>query len=162
MCSYLLIGFWFTRPVAAKACQKAFVTSHVGDFGLLLGILGFYWITESFEFRDLFQTFNNLISNNEVNSVFVTLCAVLLFAGAIAKKCWLGASNRYQIEMATAVDAVGEPIPTSAVLMSASKHIAGKCRGQNIAFLKCKKDDPNPEKCLDKGNQVTRCVHSFI
>ncbi|KAJ0601900.1 putative GTP-binding protein OBG [Helianthus annuus] len=61
--------------------------------------------------------------------------------------------------MATAVDEVGEPIPTSAVLMSASKHIAGKCRGQNIAFLKCKKDDPNPEKCLDKGNQVTRCVH---
>ncbi|KAJ0601904.1 putative NADH dehydrogenase [ubiquinone] (complex I), alpha subcomplex, subunit 8 [Helianthus annuus] len=64
--------------------------------------------------------------------------------------------------MATAVDAVGEPIPTSAVLISASKHIAGKCRGQNIAFLKCKKDDPNPEKCLDKGNQVTRCVLSLM
>ncbi|KAI7740297.1 hypothetical protein M8C21_015736, partial [Ambrosia artemisiifolia] len=80
MCSYLLIGFWFTRPVAAKACQKAFVTNHVGDFDLLLGILGFYWITGSFEFRDLFQIFNNLISNNEVDFLFVTLCAVLLFA----------------------------------------------------------------------------------
>lgn len=41
MCSYLLIGFWFTRPSAANACQKAFVTNRVGDFGLLLGILGF-------------------------------------------------------------------------------------------------------------------------
>ncbi|MFS7927675.1 NAD(P)H-quinone oxidoreductase subunit 5 [Helianthus anomalus] len=77
MCSYLLIGFWFTPPVATKACQKAFVTNRVGDFGLLLGILGFYWITGSFEFRDLFQIFNNLISNNEVNSIFFTLCVVL-------------------------------------------------------------------------------------
>lgn len=67
MCSYLLIGFWFTRPSAANACQKAFVTNRVGDFGLLLGILGFYWITGSFEFRDLFEIFNNLVYNNEVN-----------------------------------------------------------------------------------------------
>ncbi|KAG6540762.1 hypothetical protein Mapa_017900 [Marchantia paleacea] len=37
MCSYLLIGFWFTRPSAANACQKAFVTNRIGDFGLLLG-----------------------------------------------------------------------------------------------------------------------------
>ena len=51
MCSYLLIGFWFTRPSAASACQKAFITNRVGDFGLLLGILGFYWITGSFEFH---------------------------------------------------------------------------------------------------------------
>lgn len=85
MCSYLLIGFWFTRPPAANACQKAFVTNRVGDFGLLLGILGFYWITGSFEFRDLFEIFNNLISNNEVNFPFITLCAALLFAGAVAK-----------------------------------------------------------------------------
>ncbi|KAL3648533.1 hypothetical protein CASFOL_007957 [Castilleja foliolosa] len=68
MCSYLLIGFWFTRPPAANACQKAFVTNRVGDFGLLLGILGLYWITGSFEFRDLFEIFNNLIYNHEVNS----------------------------------------------------------------------------------------------
>ncbi|TYH97733.1 hypothetical protein ES332_A12G262300v1 [Gossypium tomentosum] len=32
MCSYLLIGFWFTRPAAANACQKAFVTNRIGDF----------------------------------------------------------------------------------------------------------------------------------
>ena len=50
MCSYLLVGFWFTRPSAAGACQKAFVTNRVGDFGLLLGILGFYWISGSFDF----------------------------------------------------------------------------------------------------------------
>ncbi|KAA3461778.1 NADH dehydrogenase [Gossypium australe] len=32
MCSYLLIGFWFTRPVAANACQKVFITNRIGDF----------------------------------------------------------------------------------------------------------------------------------
>ncbi|KAK4403844.1 UNVERIFIED_CONTAM: NADH dehydrogenase [ubiquinone] 1 alpha subcomplex subunit-B [Sesamum angustifolium] len=61
--------------------------------------------------------------------------------------------------MASAVDAAaGESIPTSSVLMAAAKHIGTKCRGENVAFLKCKKDDPNPEKCLDKGRQVTQCV----
>ncbi|GAA0167806.1 hypothetical protein Leryth_003776 [Lithospermum erythrorhizon] len=64
--------------------------------------------------------------------------------------------------MASTVDEVGNPIPTSAVLMSASKHIATKCREENVAFLKCKKNDANPEKCLDKGQQVTRCVLSLL
>ncbi|KAG8633705.1 hypothetical protein MANES_18G138200v8 [Manihot esculenta] len=41
----LVTSFWFTRPIASNACQKAFVTNRVGDFGLLLGILGLYWIT---------------------------------------------------------------------------------------------------------------------
>ncbi|KAL0303053.1 UNVERIFIED_CONTAM: NADH dehydrogenase [ubiquinone] 1 alpha subcomplex subunit-B [Sesamum radiatum] len=60
--------------------------------------------------------------------------------------------------MASTVDAAGEPIPTSSVLMAAAKHIGTRCRNENLAFLKCKKDDPNPEKCLDKGRQVTQCV----
>ncbi|CDO98937.1 unnamed protein product [Coffea canephora] len=64
--------------------------------------------------------------------------------------------------MGNTVDAAGNPIPTSAVLMAASKHIATRCRDENVAFLKCKKDDPNPEKCLDKGHQVTRCVLSLL
>ncbi|KAK9137031.1 hypothetical protein Sjap_007625 [Stephania japonica] len=56
------------------------------------------------------------------------------------------------------VDESGEPIPTSAVLMASSKHIATKCRSENLAFINCKKKDPNPEKCLEKGREVTRCV----
>nr|AYC63652.1 NADH dehydrogenase [Hirpicium armerioides subsp. armerioides] len=118
ICSYLLIGFWFTRPAAAKACQKAFVTNRVGDFGLLLGILGFYWITGSFEFRDLFQIFNNLISNNEVNFVFVTLCAVLLFAGAIAK------SAQFPLHV-WLPDAMEGPTPISALIHAATMVAAG-------------------------------------
>jgi len=39
VCSYLLIGFWFTRPSAAAAARKAFLVTRIGDAGLLLGIL---------------------------------------------------------------------------------------------------------------------------
>lgn len=56
------------------------------------------------------------------------------------------------------VDASGNPIPTSALLMASSKHVAATCRTENLAFINCKKKDPNPERCLDKGQQVTSCV----
>nr|YP_010953230.1 NADH-plastoquinone oxidoreductase subunit 5 [Amorphophallus krausei]WMQ76139.1 NADH-plastoquinone oxidoreductase subunit 5 [Amorphophallus krausei]WMQ76224.1 NADH-plastoquinone oxidoreductase subunit 5 [Amorphophallus krausei] len=118
MCSYLLIGFWFTRPIAASACQKAFVTNRVGDFGLLLGILGFYWITGSFEFRDLFETFNKLIYSNEVNSLFTTLCAFLLFLGAVAK------SAQFPLHI-WLPDAMEGPTPISALIHAATMVAAG-------------------------------------
>nr|WNV25375.1 NADH-plastoquinone oxidoreductase subunit 5 [Spiraea japonica var. glabra] len=118
MCSYLLIGFWFTRPSAANACQKAFVTNRVGDFGLLLGILGFYWLTGSFEFRDLFEIFNNLVYNNEVNLLFVTLCAFLLFSGAVAK------SAQFPLHV-WLPDAMEGPTPISALIHAATMVAAG-------------------------------------
>nr|YP_010265724.1 NADH dehydrogenase subsunit 5 [Hibiscus trionum]UIR99485.1 NADH dehydrogenase subsunit 5 [Hibiscus trionum] len=118
MCSYLLIGFWFTRPAAANACQKAFVTNRIGDFGLLLGILGFYWITGSFEFQDLFEIFNNLIYNDEVHFLFVTLCASLLFAGAVAK------SAQFPLHV-WLPDAMEGPTPISALIHAATMVAAG-------------------------------------
>nr|UOU81499.1 NADH dehydrogenase subunit F [Gaultheria fragrantissima]UOU81588.1 NADH dehydrogenase subunit F [Gaultheria fragrantissima]UOU81678.1 NADH dehydrogenase subunit F [Gaultheria fragrantissima]UOU81768.1 NADH dehydrogenase subunit F [Gaultheria fragrantissima]UOU81859.1 NADH dehydrogenase subunit F [Gaultheria fragrantissima] len=118
MCSYLLIGFWFTRPVAANACQKAFVTNRVGDFGLLLGIIIFYWIIGSFEFQDLFEIFNNLIYNNEVNILFVILCAVLLFLGAAAK------SAQFPLHV-WLPDAMEGPTPISALIHAATMVAAG-------------------------------------
>nr|QEX95736.1 NADH-plastoquinone oxidoreductase subunit 5 [Humulus yunnanensis] len=118
MCSYLLIGFWFTRPTAANACQKAFITNRVGDFGLLLGILGFYWITGSLEFRDLFEIFNDLVSNNQVNFLFVTLCAFLLFSGAIAK------SAQFPLHV-WLPDAMEGPTPISALIHAATMVAAG-------------------------------------
>lgn len=120
MCSYLLIGFWFTRPIVSNACQKAFVTNRVGDFGLLLGILGLYWITGSFEFQDLFEIFNNLIYNNdnEVHFLFVTLCAFLLFSGAIAK------SAQFPLHV-WLPDAMEGPTPISALIHAATMVAAG-------------------------------------
>nr|YP_009533616.1 NADH dehydrogenase subunit 5 [Vitis thunbergii]AYI64641.1 NADH dehydrogenase subunit 5 [Vitis thunbergii] len=120
MCSYLLIGFWFTRPIAANACQKAFVTNRVGDFGLLLGILGLYWITGSFEFRDLFEIFNNLIYNynNGTNFLFVSLCALFLFVGAVAK------SAQFPLHV-WLPDAMEGPTPISALIHAATMVAAG-------------------------------------
>ncbi|KAL8505803.1 hypothetical protein ACS0TY_016870 [Phlomoides rotata] len=112
MCSYILIEFWFTRPPSANACQKVFVTNRVGDFGLLLGILGFYWITGSFEFRDLFEILNNLISNNEINFPFVILCAALLFVGVVAK------SAQFPLHV-WLPDAMEGPTPISALIHAA-------------------------------------------
>nr|WET24808.1 NADH dehydrogenase subunit F [Gynostemma caulopterum]WET25149.1 NADH dehydrogenase subunit F [Gynostemma longipes] len=118
MCSYLLIGFWFTRPTAANACQKAFVTNRVGDFGLLLGVFGLYWTTGSLEFRDLFKIFNNLIYNNQVNLLFVTSCAFLLFVGAVAK------SAQFTLHV-WLPDAMEGPTPISALIHAATMVAAG-------------------------------------
>nr|QIR63520.1 NADH dehydrogenase subunit 5 [Piper nigrum] len=118
MCSYLLIGFWFTRPIAANACQKAFVTNRVGDLGLLLGILGLYWITGSFEFRDLFKIFNILVHNNTINLFFAALCASLLFLGAIAK------SAQFPLHV-WLPDAMEGPTPISALIHAATMVAAG-------------------------------------
>nr|YP_010420238.1 NADH-plastoquinone oxidoreductase subunit 5 [Nanocnide lobata]USG53707.1 NADH-plastoquinone oxidoreductase subunit 5 [Nanocnide lobata] len=118
LCSYLLIGFWFTRPTASNACQKAFVTNRIGDFGLLLAILGFFWITGSLEFRDFFEIFNNLVYNNDVNLLFYTLCAFLLFAGAIAK------SAQFPLHV-WLPDAMEGPTPISALIHAATMVAAG-------------------------------------
>nr|WOC91211.1 NADH-plastoquinone oxidoreductase subunit F [Utricularia flaccida] len=120
MSSYLLIGFWFTRPSAANACQKAFVTNRVGDFGLLLGILGFYCITGSFELTDLFEIINNFISNsnNQIDFTFIILCAVLVFAGAVAK------SAQFPLHVWLA-DAMEGPTPISALIHAATMVAAG-------------------------------------
>nr|QFQ51604.1 NADH-plastoquinone oxidoreductase subunit 5 [Leucobryum juniperoideum] len=118
MCSYLLIGFWFTRPSAANACQKAFITNRIGDFGLLLGILGFYWITGSFEFEILFQRFNELLINHEINFYFVNSCALLLFLGPIAK------SAQFPLHV-WLPDAMEGPTPISALIHAATMVAAG-------------------------------------
>nr|AMD62039.1 NADH-plastoquinone oxidoreductase subunit 5 [Tetraplodon fuegianus] len=118
MCSYLLIGFWFTRPSAANACQKAFITNRIGDFGLLLGILGFYWLTGSFEFETLFKRFNDLLLHQEVNLYFASFCALLLFLGPIAK------SAQFPLHV-WLPDAMEGPTPISALIHAATMVAAG-------------------------------------
>jgi NAD(P)H-quinone oxidoreductase subunit 5 len=118
MCSYLLIGFWFSRPSAANACQKAFVTNRIGDFGLLLGILGIYRITGSFEVYELCNRFVDLIGTSSVDPVLANIIIVLLFLGPIAKSAqipphvWLP-------------DAMEGPTPISALIHAATMVAAG-------------------------------------
>jgi NADH:ubiquinone oxidoreductase subunit 5 (subunit L)/multisubunit Na+/H+ antiporter MnhA subunit len=51
LCSYLLIGFWFTKPAAADAGKKAFIVNRIGDFGFILGMLSLFWLTGTLNFQ---------------------------------------------------------------------------------------------------------------
>src|ERR1044072_8742742 len=53
--SYLLIGFWYTRPTAIFANMKAFIVNRIGDFGFVLGIAGVMYYTNSLDYSDAFQ-----------------------------------------------------------------------------------------------------------
>nr|QJQ37085.1 NADH-plastoquinone oxidoreductase subunit 5 [Pyrrosia angustissima] len=118
MCSYLLIGFWFARSSAANACQKAFVTNRVGDFGLLLGLLGVYWITGTFDIYELCDRFLELTSNGAVNPTFAITVALLLFLGPVAK------SAQFPLHV-WLPDAMEGPTPISALIHAATMVAAG-------------------------------------
>src|SRR5262249_16321924 len=53
LCSYLLIGFWYKKPSAARAAVKAFWTTKLGDVGLLIGIVLLWNKTGTFDFAEL-------------------------------------------------------------------------------------------------------------
>ena len=53
--SYLLIGFWYTRPTAIFANLKAFLVNRVGDFGFLLGIAALLYLTGSLDYAEIFS-----------------------------------------------------------------------------------------------------------
>ena len=118
MCSYLLIGFWFTRSTAGDACQKAFVTNRVGDFGLLLGILGFYWLTKSFEFSEIALRLNVLLDANAIPVELGVLFALLVFMGPISK------SAQFPLHV-WLPDAMEGPTPISALIHAATLVAAG-------------------------------------
>src|SRR5207237_1635473 len=55
LCSYLLIGFWYERPAAARAAVKAFWITKLGDIGFIIGIVLLWSATGTFEFTELFE-----------------------------------------------------------------------------------------------------------
>ncbi len=118
MCSYLLIGFWYDRKAAAEACQKAFVTNRVGDFGLLLGMLGLYWATGSFEFDLMGDRLVDLVSTGQISSLLAIVFAVLVFLGPVAK------SAQFPLHV-WLPDAMEGPTPISALIHAATMVAAG-------------------------------------
>ncbi|GBF87191.1 NADH dehydrogenase subunit 5 [Aphanothece sacrum FPU3] len=118
MCSYLLVGFWFDRKPAADACQKAFVTNRVGDFGLLLGMLGLYWATGSFEFDVMGERLEDLVSLGTIAPALAALFAVLVFLGPVAK------SAQFPLHV-WLPDAMEGPTPISALIHAATMVAAG-------------------------------------
>ena len=118
MCSYLLIGFWYDRKAAADACQKAFVTNRVGDFGLLLGILGLYWSTNSFDFGIAGERLEQAVNSGTIGAGIAAFIAVLLFLGPVAK------SAQFPLHV-WLPDAMEGPTPISALIHAATMVAAG-------------------------------------
>jgi NAD(P)H-quinone oxidoreductase subunit 5 len=118
MCSYLLVGFWYDRKAAADACQKAFVTNRVGDFGLLLGILGLYWATGSFDFVVMGDRLHDLIESGALSATLATIFGILVFLGPAAK------SAQFPLHV-WLPDAMEGPTPISALIHAATMVAAG-------------------------------------
>ena len=118
MCSYLLVGFWYDRDGAANAAQKAFVVNRVGDFGLLLGILGLFWATKSFDFNEIALGVSHSVSENSLPVWAALLLCFLVFLGPMAK------SAQFPLHV-WLPDAMEGPTPISALIHAATMVAAG-------------------------------------
>jgi len=126
--SYLLIGFWYTRPSANAAAIKAFVVNRVGDFGFAIGIFGVYTVFHTLDFQAVFaaapamagKTF--IFAGHHVD-ILTTLC-LLLFVGAMGKSAQIGLHTWLP-------DAMEGPTPVSALIHAATMVTAG-------VFLVCR------------------------
>ncbi|MDR7521873.1 MAG: NADH-quinone oxidoreductase subunit L [Armatimonadota bacterium] len=119
LCSYLLIGFWFERPAAARASMKAFVTTRVGDFFMFLGLLLVFFHLGTFRFEEIFTKVSGGALSGTVGGLpLVSLAAVLLFGGAVGKSA--------QFPLHTWLpDAMEGPTPVSALIHAATMVAAG-------------------------------------
>ena len=114
LCSYLLIGFWFERPAAARAALKAFVVTRVGDFSMMIGILLIFLRTGSLRFDEVFHA----IGAGTLGGSALTLAALLVFGGAVGKS----AQVPLQVWLP---DAMEGPTPVSALIHAATMVAAG-------------------------------------
>ncbi|WP_413744514.1 NAD(P)H-quinone oxidoreductase subunit 5 [Synechococcus sp. MIT S9451] len=118
MCSYLLVGFWYDRDGAAHAAQKAFIVNRVGDFGLLLGILGLFWATGSFDFQGIADGLSAAMSNGTVPGWAAIALCLFVFMGPMAK------SAQFPLHV-WLPDAMEGPTPISALIHAATMVAAG-------------------------------------
>ncbi|MDO8663153.1 MAG: NADH-quinone oxidoreductase subunit L [Candidatus Omnitrophota bacterium] len=110
VCSYLLISFWFERESAANAGMKAFITTRIGDIGLLIGILILFSATHTFNFSAL--------QGASGNYTLFTIAAFLIFSGAVGK------SAQFPLHV-WLPDAMEGPTPVSALIHAATMVAAG-------------------------------------
>ena len=114
LCSYLLIGFWFTKDAAAKAGNKAFITNRVGDFGFLLGTGLLVYALGTIDIAGITAA----VEGGSLAKGTATAAALLLFLGATGKSA--------QIPLYTWLpDAMEGPTPVSALIHAATMVTAG-------------------------------------
>jgi NADH-quinone oxidoreductase subunit L len=122
--SYVLIGHWFYRDAAADAANKAFITTRIGDFGFMVGILMVWIATGSVVFAEIAPRMSTLASH----STFVTVVALLVFCGAVGK------SAQFPLHV-WLPDAMEGPTPISALIHAATMVAAGVYMLVRIAFV---------------------------
>ena len=113
LCSYLLIGFYYQRPAAARAAVKAFWVTKLGDVGFLLGIVLLWGATGTFEFDTLFRA----VAGGAL-PVNLALCMGLIYLGAVGK------SAQFPLHV-WLPDAMEGPTPVSALIHAATMVTAG-------------------------------------
>src|SRR5262249_52861248 len=112
LCSYLLIGFWYTRESAANAGKKAFIVNRVGDCGFALGIMLLWTTLGTLEYGEVFAKAPTLAVGT------ATAISLLLFIGACGKSA--------QLPLHTWLpDAMEGPTPVSALIHAATMVTAG-------------------------------------
>src|SRR5207249_7661258 len=122
--SYVLIGHWFYRDSAADAANKAFITTRIGDFGFMIGILMVWIATGSVVFAEIAPRMSTLASH----STFVTIVALLIFCGAVGK------SAQFPLHV-WLPDAMEGPTPVSALIHAATMVAAGVYMLVRVAFI---------------------------
>jgi NADH-quinone oxidoreductase subunit L len=114
LCSYLLIGFWYTNPSYADAAKKAFIMNRIGDLGFLMGVFLIIYAFGTVEFATLFPK----VAAMKVGAAPLTTIALLLFVGAMGKSA--------QLPLFTWLpDAMAGPTPVSALIHAATMVTAG-------------------------------------
>ena len=114
LCSYLLIGYWFSDAAKAAAGMKAFVTNRIGDAGLLLGIFLLFKELGTIQFAAL----NAAAPSPEAGLGVITIACLCLFIGAMGKSA--------QIPLYVWLpDAMAGPTPVSALIHAATMVTAG-------------------------------------
>jgi NADH-quinone oxidoreductase subunit L len=122
--SYVLIGHWFFRDAAADAGNKAFITTRIGDFGFMIGILMIWMATGSVVFTEITPRMPTLLNH----PTFVTIAALLIFCGAVGK------SAQFPLHV-WLPDAMEGPTPISALIHAATMVAAGVYMLVRVAFV---------------------------
>jgi NADH-quinone oxidoreductase subunit L len=123
LCSYALIGFWYTDHANARAGNKAFIVNRVGDFGFVLGMFLLFWSLDAqghgtLTFREMVKWASSLQGQEIWGISVVTLATLLLFVGATGKSA--------QIPLFVWLpDAMAGPTPVSALIHAATMVTAG-------------------------------------
>ncbi|MBI5949083.1 MAG: NADH-quinone oxidoreductase subunit L [Chloroflexi bacterium] len=114
VCSFLLIGFYWEKRSATEAAKKAFITTRVGDVGLLIGILVFWKETNTFNIQEIIH----MAEGGQISETYLFVGSICMFLGAMGKS----AQVPFHVWLP---DAMEGPTPVSALIHAATMVVAG-------------------------------------